>query len=255
MGGQRDEREAKSRKISTGASMRFSIDRDLILSLARIFFGTGLGKVGGSVALIGASSASGLLPWAVYSASRNLLGWDIPPSDAPLWFGVFLVLAGLGTAIVGAHWQRAAPQQPAESAVRPHDINLYRRFRAVVSDNEVRFLEDFDFGNPFDMRYIKGVLELADGWRGSRYEFSVSNLEDRFKEVKQSAGRFADAVARHVHHVRGNPDWGTTKPDNFDGTYSPALRAANKELNDRATELHSAIGDFERLASPELSER
>jgi hypothetical protein len=117
-------------------------------------------------------------------------------------------------AIVGAYWQRAG-QQPVQRAIKPHDVDLYRRFRTLVSDHEIRFLEDYDFGNSLDMRYLKGVLELAEVWRGARYEFSIAEFEDRFRPVKQTARLFAECVAQHVHHVRGNPNWGTTKPDNF----------------------------------------
>lgn len=231
--------------------MRFSLDKDFILSLARILFGTGLGKVGGAVAAVGASSATGILPWIVYSAAHKYLGWDLRPSDAPLWFGVFLVVAGLGTAVLGAYWQRPG-QQPVQRTIRPHDISLYKRFRTLVTDNEIAFLKDYDFGNSFDMRYIKGVLELGEQWQGARYEFSIAEFEARFQAVKQSARLFAEAVATHVHHVTGNPNWGTTKPDNYDGNYGPALRAANKKLNDRATEFHREVTEFERLAGPEL---
>jgi hypothetical protein len=231
--------------------MRFSIDKDFVLSLARILFGTGLGKFGGGIAAVGASSATGILPWAAYSAAKKYLDWDIPPSDAPLWFGVFLVVAGLGTAIIGAHWQRPGPQ-PVQRTIRPHDIALYKRFRTLISDHEIAFLKDYDFGNSFDMRYIQGVLELGERWDGARYEFSVAEFEDRFMAVKQSSRLFAESVARHVHHVRGNPSWGTTKPDNFNGNYTPSLRAANKELNNRATNFHREVTEFERLAGPEL---
>ncbi len=232
--------------------MRFSLDKDFLLSLVRIMFGTGLGKVGGTVAAVGASSATGLLPWIAYSAAQKYLGWDLPPSDAPLWFGVFLVVVGLGTAVLGAYWQRPVQQQPVQRTIRPHDISLYRRFRALVTDNEIAFLKDYDFGNSFDMRYIKGVLELGEQWQGARYEFSIAEFEDRFQAVKNTARQFADAVATHVHHVMGNPDWGTTKPDNFNGNYTPELLAANKKLNDRATEFHREVTEFERLAGPEL---
>ncbi|MGO8049228.1 hypothetical protein [Rhizobium leguminosarum] len=235
-----------------GQLMRFSVDKDFILALARILFGTGLGKIGGAVALVGASSASGLLPWIIYTAAHKYLGWDLPPSDAPLWFGVFLVVAGLGTAILGTYWQRPSEPIPSAPIVRPHDIALYRRFRELLPDHAIDFIKDYDFGNSFDMRYIEGVLELGERWQGPRFEFSIPEFETSFATVKQTARTFAEAVTMHVHHVRGNPNWGTTKPDNFNGEYSLALRAVNKKLNDLATDFYQAVTTFERLAGPEL---
>ncbi len=231
--------------------MRFSLDKDFVLSMARIFWGTGLGKIGGTIALAGATSALGLWPWIASSIAHEYLGWETPPADTPLWFSIALVFIGAGTAILGTHWQRQS-QKTAVSPARPHDLDLYRRFRTLVSDNEISFMKDFDFGNSFDMRYIKGVLEVGEVWTEARYEFSVPKFEDRFGVVKECARLFAESVATHVHNVNGNPNWGTTKPLHFDGNYTPALRTIHRELNERATAFHREVTEFERLVRPEL---
>lgn len=231
--------------------MRLSMNREFTLFLIRSIFGTGLGKIGGSIALLGASSATGILPLMIYAAAEYFFNWSIPPSDAPIWFGVFLVVAGLSTAILGAYWQRTPPASPQRQN-RQHDMELYRRYRVLITEHELRFLRDFDFGNPFDMERIKGVCEFAERWEGARCEFSDPQFEAAFRSVKKNARGFCNAVAKHVHCVRGNPLWGTTKPDHFNGEYSPTLLAANKELNDQATEFHKSADEFERLAGPEL---
>ncbi len=234
--------------------MRFAIDKDFVIKLARILFGTGLGKTGGAVALLGASSASGLVPWLIYSAANNYLGWSIPPSDSPLWFGLLLVVIGLATAILGAYWQRTAALT-VEPITTPHDVALYAKFRELMPDHAIAFIQDYDFGNCFDMRYIEGVLDVGHAWRGPRFEFSDARYETPFASVKANARSFSQLVAVNVNPVMGNPHWGTTKPDNFNGVYSPTLRSVNKGLNDSATALHHAIVEFERIAGPALYTR
>lgn len=121
-----------------------------------------------------------------------------------------------------------------------------------MPDHAIAFIKDYDFGNSFDMRYIKGVLELGELWQGPRFEFSDTRYEAPFSAVKAGALSFSQLVGASVHHVRGNPGWGTTKPDNFNGEYSPALRSVNKSLNDSATAFHDAVVAFERIAGPAL---
>ncbi|MBU2328370.1 MAG: hypothetical protein KJ755_13605, partial [Alphaproteobacteria bacterium] len=143
----------------------------------------------------------------------------------------------------------------AERKPTPHDFALYAKFRELMPDHAIEFIKSYDFGNAFDMRYIKGVLDLGEMWQGPRFEFSDAKYETLFAAVKASARRFAQLVAENVHHVRGNPDWGTTKPDDFDGEYSAGLRAINKSLNDSATAFHHAVVEFERIAGPGLYSR
>ena len=221
------------------------IDRTFLLALARIFWGNGIGKAGGTVALIGATSAFGILPNVVVAVAA-LAGLKIPIPDVPLWFSGLLVGLGLAAAAFGTYAQRAPPtSEPGQ--IHSHDRELFARYQALVSEGDLDFLRNHDFGVPFAFRWVDGIMEIGGQWHGPRFEFTDQEFEAAFRAVKQDAREFSSAVLEHVHPSRNNPTVATTKPDLVSAQYSDWHRAANKKLNDLATRLANTLEGFERL--------
>ena len=226
------------------------IDQPFIIALAKIFWGNGLSKAGVAVALIGAGAASNLLQ-VVVTALASLIGLQITFPEVPIWFSVFLVIAGFAVAIFGPRAQ-AVKSEPQQVQVSAHDRELFAKYQTLISDGDLDFLRTQDFGAPFAFNSINGVCEIGGQWDGPRYEFSDRELEASFRTVKEDAKAFNSAVLTHVHPTRGNPNVATTKPDDPRAHYSEWHVAANRKLNNLATTLTGSLEEFERLVYSRL---
>lgn len=225
------------------------IDQPLIINLARIFWGNSTGKIGGAVALAGASSVPNILS-AIATAVASRLGFEVTFPEVPIWFNVMLVFAGLAVVIYGARLQR--PPEEKQSQINAHDDDLFARYRTLISEGDLDFLRTQDFGAPFAFKSVHGFCEIGGQWDSPRYEFTDRELEPLFRAVKEDAKAFNSAILTHVHPIRGNPNVATTKPDDPRAHYSEWHRAANQKLNDLATKLTGSLEAFERLAHNRL---
>ncbi|AXE63571.1 hypothetical protein BBF93_04565 [Hyphomonas sp. CACIAM 19H1] len=141
-----------------------------------------------------------------------------------------------------------APQSK-DADPHPHDVELLARVRAQLSDALVRFLRDHNFGTPFHSDILDPIGEMAQGWRGARYEFHDANLQASFAEVIAKSTDLMNVVSVRTYLSRGNSKVSTAKTDeDLDIGIQPETFQAIAEMNQLARALASAIDVFERMA-------
>ena len=223
--------------------LRKWIDPQSVQKIVQVIWGGSLIKLGSAVALFGAAALTSIVQY-VAEALFEHAGYSIHIPDTPPWIGLTLVVLGIGAAALGAYWQRPPPPP----GPNPHDVALLRKFRETVSNNDLDFLRDHDFGHVFNFDGLRGTSAMAH-WQGPRYEFVDERVEKTFAVVKSSSQKMCDLVALKTwphHHL---PNHQTALPDHHDEwNPSPNTQQSIKELNQTANKLVTSINDFERTA-------
>ncbi|MCA0248947.1 MAG: hypothetical protein LCH93_20230 [Proteobacteria bacterium] len=227
---------------------RINFTKDDFFKVLALVFGAGLGKLGGTIALLGVGSITGIIQYVVIA----LLGYfnvRIVIPDTPLWVSASLICVGVGVAGYNANLQiRKQPKSPTQ-----HDVELFKRFQEILTESDLAFLRTHNFGSPFLRARTNGVFDLAEAWSGARYEFGEPELEELFSKVKMRAKDLAEALAVYTYVHSQNSNLSTALPDRFDDMNVPQhLRGAIRLLNEQATAFTKSVDEFERLALQRL---
>jgi hypothetical protein len=138
----------------------------------------------------------------------------------------------------------AAPHEP-----HPHDVELLSRVRAQLSENLRRFLHQHNFGTPFQRAILDPIDEMNATWVGANFEFDDPVLQESFDSVRRAATTFGNLALQRIHAMDRNPKMGSPKTDyDLQHGVQPETLAVIKALNEGATELSSAVDDFDRIA-------
>ncbi len=222
-----------------------TFDRDLLLQLAKLRWGSGgLKKAGVSLTIIGAFALTGTAFDGMINAF--FIGNGLPPPipNLPPWIGLTILFTGVAMLVVGPVWER--PDVPAK--VNPHDIALLKQFRSEFHAGLREFLRKHAFGNSFPSQLVQPVFHVAN-WQGPEYELTDREAEKQFAKVKACAGKMADLLAYKTWPHRVQKGFHTALPDNHD-EWAPASEVLKtiEELNSGARELIEATDQFERMA-------
>jgi hypothetical protein len=110
-------------------------------------------------------------------------------------------------------------------------------------------LANHDFGTPWHRDKLNAIAEIAETWRGARFEFQDGELNDALAKVKASANSLEDLIAYGSWPMRNSPDVQTAKTDeDYRIGIQPATLQKIKDMNARAARLLADINKLERLA-------
>lgn len=207
------------------------------LELARIFLGNGWSKTGSILAVAGATALLGWLDQLV----GHVLGINI--RQPPEWSCLAVMFTGVGLLVWGNSRASVTP------APNPHDVELMAQFRGLVNNNILEFLRNHNFDTPWRRSRLDSIAEIAEGWRGARFEFQDRELNTALAKVKASANHFEELIAVGSWPAMNNAEMQTTKTneDYRIGTQQTTVAKIN-EINTRATALVTDIDALERLA-------
>lgn len=212
-----------------------------VLELARIFWGNGLSKTGSFLAAIGASALLGWLDQVV----GHILGINI--RQPPEWACLAVMITGVGLLVWGNS------RTSGITAANPHDVDLMGRFRGLVNNNLLDFLRNHNFDTPWMRSRLDPIAEIAEVWRGARFEFHDSDLNAALSRVKASANHLEELIAYGSWPARSNAAMQTTKTDeDYRTGTQPSTIAKIKDMNTRASDLVRDIDALERLALAKL---
>jgi len=140
-----------------------------------------------------------------------------------------------------------APERPAEP--HPEDIELFTRFRQLMTPGHHRFLRTESFRGPLRRDKLTPVYELAEDWIGVRHEFHDAVIQTAFAQVRRAADTLYGLTNTYLSPSDTMVGMLTplTGRDQAQGTQPSTVRAIG-EMEAAATELADAIDDFERIA-------
>ena len=127
------------------------------------------------------------------------------------------------------------------------------QLRGLVNDNILELLRNHNFGTPWRRSRLDSIAEIAEGWRGARFEFQDPDLNAALAKVKASANRLEELIAEGSGPTRNNAEMQTTKTeeDYRIGTQQSTVTKI-REMNASATALVTEIDALERLARAKL---
>lgn len=140
-----------------------------------------------------------------------------------------------------------------QSPPSAHDIDLYRQFRAKLSDATLREAKELDLGNAFETDTFKEFQDIRHTFVGARYEFVDGDVKAAFERFRAANGAFLNAlsVKTFPHPVGANFVRVNIEIDE-NGLWSDRTHQTIGELNDLATALHQTVDDLERVAIEKL---
>lgn len=216
---------------------------DLILKIAKLRWGSSLIKLGSTIAVIGVVAVTSILQQIVVQIFA-VFGYAIKIPDTPIWLGLVLVTIGVGTATLGAYWQRTA----FATKPNPHDVELLLRVREQITEELTNFLRHHDFGISFYDRVLGGMYEVAN-WKGGRFEFIDEKVQVAFKDVQRLSDDLGRVIAQKTYPLERNSEKQTVhRCGSGDWDIPDDVREAITELNTISTDLVEAVDNFERIS-------
>jgi hypothetical protein len=212
--------------------------------------GSNIGRGGTFCLIAGVGTLTGYWQYIIVGVLKyKEVPVEIP--ESPLWLttsiGLFLILLGVFLLLWNVRQETKREPDPTN-----HDVDLYRKFRALITNNDLTFLRETNFGNTFSWSQLDHVAELIDDWRGARYEFNDPEVQQVFDGVIQAARDFNNEISVKAHST-GRGDQATidvwhmpemeTPPEFFDTT---------QKLNSLSRNLFIAINEFEQISTARL---
>ena len=138
----------------------------------------------------------------------------------------------------------------APNAPNPHDVDLFREFRSLITPGVLDFLAHHDFGTPLRLSALDPVEKIAAGWLGARFEFVDPELQAAFHPVVVNMRALLGKTGERIFMMDENPNFGTPKTyiDRAQGM-TQSTRDGIREMNALAHELWRSIDAFERIAN------
>ncbi|MCK1632649.1 hypothetical protein [Bradyrhizobium sp. 162] len=218
---------------------------DVIERLFRVWVGTAWGK--GALFLIagGVVSITSMAQYVIPPIAKAF-GVVITIPDTPFWLSLALILMGIGVLVL----QRIVPEQIEQKPdPNPHDVELLRSYRALMTPDLIAFLTDHIFRLPFRRDILNPLERLADNWRGAHFEFLDEELQRALSAVTGAARGLCNKLDNHIFNDRNNPAIGTPLTD-VDLRYGiqDETRDAIRHMNELAKGVVTTANSFERLA-------
>jgi hypothetical protein len=183
------------------------------------------------------------VPQLIIHGLFKTLGIDVPILETPHWVSVSFAGLAVILLIADRFLREPAPiQRP-----NPHDVDLLKRFRALLDDDTMYFLRTHDFGGSFDAKYFKVFNEISAVWVGSRYQFDDPELSAIWEDLFPKNRELARLIAYNTTPAPGNVDW--CQPYwVHDDWHSPETTQKIKIMNNTATELAELVDRLEAAA-------
>lgn len=212
--------------------------QNFVLKVVGLVFGNRWAKTGSALALLGAISLTSWLDQLVFQALNFRL------QQTPTGVGLAIMFTGVALLVWGS--RGATTQLQQQSA---HDAVLIQSFRQLISNNTLDFLRHHRFDIPWRRDRLDGVAEIAETWRGARFEFEDVVLNEALERVKAAAKRLEEHIAYGTYPTRTNIDMQTVMNDVDDRLgVQPATLRKIADLNASAEALVAEIDRFERVA-------
>ncbi len=170
-------------------------------------------------------------------ASLAWLLWPVPQWQLnPEALAAFVIALSVWLASLAP-----APIRHASS----HDVELLKRFRALLSEGEKDFLRTYDLGGGFSWNRLTKTQEFAITWHGAEYEFDDVEVQEKFSSIVSSAGEFISRLSNGTWIVTSADRWASPIPETErDDQWSSKTEARIKDFNERATQLMADIDAF-----------
>jgi hypothetical protein len=206
------------------------------MDLLRLLLGNAWRRTGSALTLIGATALTGWIDQLV----AHVVGFKLNQT-AP-WIGFTVMATGIAMLWLGR-------TRDADSTPNPHDVALMQEFRNLVPDRLLDFLSTHNFGTPWRRDALDGIAQIAEVWRGARYEFQDVPLNEALTRVKQAANKLEEAIAYGSWPMHNNAAMQTamTDEDYRIGTQRPTIEKI-AEMNRLKAVLLNEIDGLERLA-------
>lgn len=209
----------------------------LVLEIVKVIWGNGWSKTGSFLAVTGATS---LLGWVAQFIGSL---FDVPVPQPPEWASLLVMFSGIGLLVWGNRHPSTTP------AANPHDEELMRSFRQLITEQVLDFLRNHNFGTPWRRSLLDPLATFAETWRGARYEFQDPDLNAALTAAKNSANDLEEliTVGSWPDHHNAQIQTVKTDEDRQRGTQQGTLNKI-REMNNGASQLVRTIDDLERLA-------
>lgn len=142
---------------------------------------------------------------------------------------------------------RAANTSSA-SPTAPHDMELFRKFTVLISDNDLDFFGSHHFGDDIPKSRLVSAREFYSVWDKPQYEFVAPDMNARFDEVKASVETLSNAIMKYTMTSRQRPDCLTVRSDADPYGETERTKAEVKEMNNAATHFTTTVKAFHRFA-------
>lgn len=218
-----------------------SAHKDSFIEALRILFGNKVSRAGFFLTILGATSLIGWVDDLVIA----LIGIEI--AQPPPFIKFIVMLIGVGLLLVGNKQTTAAP------TANPHDIELLSQFRTLITDHLIDFLRHHNFATPWRRSALDPLAELAEVWKGARYEFVDQELNIILDRVKAAANEFEELITLGTWPLHNNPELQTTKT-NLDyaiGTQRETIEKI-RQIHTLRNQLLTHIDELERSARSKL---
>lgn len=117
----------------------------------------------------------------------------------------------------------------------------------------IKFLRDFDFGNPFERSRLDGIYRLIDKRNGPEHEFIDSHLEELRRRLLEACTQFANCAGTytfpHGTQIELNEvpsEWAVDQPQKWDSVVT--------KLNSLTTEICKHYDEIVRVGRRKLED-
>jgi hypothetical protein len=145
----------------------------------------------------------------------------------------------------------------SESEARPlphtRDVELLLKFRRLISEKEMHFLLEHEFGAGVYQKQIENFWTLSEIWHGVYYEFQDEEINELFRKVIEGNRTLVELMSERLFH----DDDGTNRlvpesnPHRIPGL-NKITRDGIKQMNKTAREVWVAVNEFERCARKKI---
>lgn len=139
-----------------------------------------------------------------------------------------------------------APAAPAEP--HPHDLELVRRWQALLTEPVRLFLREHNFSDVYLRKNAEAFHEINETWRGAKFEFDDPKLQGAFQEFLTTNSSLCRLLIERTYVLDTNVELAGPKTtiDEQQGMQESTFDAISR-LNGLATSLAEAIDEFDRL--------
>ncbi|MFP1133061.1 hypothetical protein [Asticcacaulis sp. W401b] len=141
-----------------------------------------------------------------------------------------------------------AANTASASPPAPHDMELFRKFTLLITDNDVNFFGGHHFGDDIPKSRLVSAREFYSIWDKPQYEFVAPDMNARFDEVKASVADLCNAIMKNTMTNRLRPDCLTVRHDGDPYGESDRTKEETKEMNAAATRFVETVKAFHRFA-------
>lgn len=137
------------------------------------------------------------------------------------------------------------PAPPAEP--HPHDLELVRRWQALLTEPVRLFLREHNFGDVYLRKNLAALHEINETWHGAKFEFDDPELQRAFQEFLTTNRSLCRLLVERTYVLDANVELAGPKTtlDEQQGMQNSTLDAITR-LNELATLLTEAIDEFDR---------